>query len=50
MGLLNYRLLVVNKADLNKFEKIDTLEDLNTFSAGLLKNWIKNRKLKITEI
>lgn len=43
MGLLNYRLLVVNKADLNKFEKIDTLEDLNTFSAGLLKNWITTK-------
>ncbi|MGJ8679677.1 hypothetical protein [Paraglaciecola sp.] len=43
MGLLNYRLLVINKADLKKFENIKTIEALNTLSAGLLRNWITTK-------
>lgn len=38
-GLLSYRLLLVNKVDLQKFRQVKTLDDLNRFSAGLLDGW-----------
>jgi len=53
-GLLSYRLLLVNKADLPKFEKINSLKELNHFTAGLHKGWLttdifKFNHLKISE-
>lgn len=39
-GLLNYRLLLVHKADLPKFAKVDTLGDLKKLTAGLRNGWI----------
>lgn len=50
MGLLNYRLLVVNNEDLPKFEKINTLDELNKFSAGLLKNWITTKIYQVNSL
>lgn len=38
-GLLSYRLLLINKADLSKFENVKTLDDLNNLTAGLQTNW-----------
>lgn len=38
-GLLSYRLLLVNKSELAKFDKINSLEELKKQSAGLHKGW-----------
>jgi len=38
-GLLNYRLLMVNKNDLHSFESIETFKDLQRFKVGLRKQW-----------
>lgn len=38
-GLLSYRLLLINQADLSKFENVKTLDDLNNLTAGLQTNW-----------
>jgi hypothetical protein len=38
-GLLSYRLLLVHKADLPKFKKVKTAEDLRRFSVGLQTGW-----------
>lgn len=39
LGLLNYRLLLVNKADLPKFKKITTPKELMELTAGLTNYW-----------
>ncbi|MBL4631588.1 MAG: transporter substrate-binding domain-containing protein, partial [Paraglaciecola sp.] len=39
-GLLNYRLLLVNKSELSKFEGIETLEQLTKLKVGLVDRWI----------
>lgn len=39
LGLLSYRLLLVNKLQLTKFEKVKTKEGLGKLYAGLAKGW-----------
>ncbi|WP_170252909.1 substrate-binding periplasmic protein [Colwellia echini] len=39
-GLLSYRLLLVNKANLDKFSKVKTLADLSQLTAGLHNGWV----------
>jgi ABC-type amino acid transport substrate-binding protein len=39
MGLLNYRLLLVHKDELERFEQIDTIEDLKKMRAGSKIGW-----------
>ncbi|MEP1386053.1 MAG: hypothetical protein ABJK64_19900 [Paraglaciecola sp.] len=39
-GLMSYRLLLIHKADLDKFANIKTLEDLNILTAGLQRDWV----------
>lgn len=39
-GLLNYRLLLIHKADLSKFAKVNTLDDLKKLTAGLRNGWV----------
>lgn len=39
LGLLSYRVLLVNKVDLPKFQQVTTLEELNNFKAGLINGW-----------
>ena len=39
-GLINYRLLVVNKNDVDRFTKARTAEDLKAFKFGLVESWI----------
>ncbi len=46
-GLLSYRLLLVNKADLPKFEKINCLKELNHYTAGLHKGWLTTEIFKL---
>lgn len=54
LGLLSYRVLLINKADLSKFEGVDSIEDLNKLSAGLIRHWVttgifKDNGIKIVE-
>lgn len=46
LGLLSYRLLLINKADLPKFEKIKTLQELKNLRAGLTNYWETTKILK----
>lgn len=46
LGLLNYRLLLVNKAALSKFENINTEEELKTLTIGLANYWETTKILK----
>lgn len=46
LGLLSYRLLLVNKADLAKFEKIQTLQELKDLRVGLTNYWETTKILK----
>jgi hypothetical protein len=39
LGLLSYRILLVNEVDLPSFDKVTTLHELNNFTAGLVKGW-----------
>jgi hypothetical protein len=43
LGLLSYRLLLINKSDLSKFEKISTLDELKTLPVGLHKGWVTTK-------
>lgn len=43
LGLLSYRLLLINKSDLTKFKNINSLEELKQFSAGLHKGWVTTK-------
>lgn len=46
LGLLSYRLLLVNKVDLFKFEQISTIEQLSHLYAGLAKGWETTKVFK----
>jgi hypothetical protein len=46
LGLLGYRLLLINKVDLPKFEKINTLQELKELTAGLTNYWETTKILK----
>ena len=50
LGLLSYRLLLINKADLPKFERITTIEQLNVFLAGLVDGWITTEVYKFNKM
>lgn len=39
LGLLSYRILLVNKENVAEFKDIENLQDLNAFSAGLTRGW-----------
>lgn len=39
LGLLSYRLLLINKVDLPKFEQIATINEIKQTTVGLLHNW-----------
>lgn len=39
-GLLNYRLLLINKKNIKKFEQVKTLDDLKSLTGGLRNGWI----------
>jgi hypothetical protein len=39
-GLLNYRLLLIHKDELANFAKVETIDDLKNFSAGLRNGWV----------
>lgn len=45
-GTLSYRLLLVNKVELNKFANISTLVELNTLTAGLQNDWSTTKIFK----
>lgn len=45
-GLLSYRLLAINKADLEKFNNITTLEQLKTLNVGVRREWAIRAVLK----
>ncbi|MEI6893308.1 MAG: hypothetical protein V5789_01470 [Colwellia sp.] len=54
LGLLSYRLLLVNKADMAKFAKITTLADLKKLTAGVASGWettkvFKKQGIKLVE-
>ncbi|AZQ84348.1 ABC transporter substrate-binding protein [Colwellia sp. Arc7-635] len=49
-GQLSYRLLLVNKNNLDKFKAIDSLSDLKKLTAGSQKGWALNEVLKDTDI
>jgi hypothetical protein len=49
-GQLSYRLLLVNKNNLDKFKAIDSLSDLKELTAGSQKGWALNEVLKDTDI
>ncbi|WP_133470149.1 hypothetical protein [Paraglaciecola marina] len=38
-GLMSYRLLLIHRANLDKFENVQTLEDLNMLTAGFQRDW-----------
>lgn len=44
-GLLNYRLLAINKADLEKFNNITNLEQLKKLYVGLRRDWATRKVL-----
>jgi ABC-type amino acid transport substrate-binding protein len=44
-GLLNYRLLAINKVDLEKFNNITNLEQLKKLYAGLRRDWATRKVL-----
>lgn len=43
LGLLSYRLLLVNKADLNSFDDVNSLEQLKALTAGLHSDWLTTK-------
>ena len=46
LGLLNYRLLLIDKAKSDEYEKVATLGDLNHFKAGLGTYWEATKVFK----
>lgn len=48
-GLLNYRLLLTNKSNLEKFEHVDNITSLKKLSTGLLYDWITTGILKTNQ-
>lgn len=54
LGLLNYRLLLINKVDLPKFAQVNSIDDLKALTAGLKSGWVttdifKQEGLKFVE-
>jgi len=49
-GLLSYRLLLVNKINLAKFEKVKDFDDLKHLRAGLQNDWITTNIFKKLEM
>jgi len=49
-GLLSYRLLLVNKADLATFAGINSLKELNNLTAGLHKGWLTTEIYKLNNL
>jgi len=46
LGLLSYRLLLVNKKNLHKFKQVKTFDDLKKFRVGLQSDWITTKIFK----
>lgn len=46
LGLLSYRLLLINKNDLELFSEIKTLEQLTALTAGLRSQWVTTKMFK----
>lgn len=49
-GLLSYRLLLIDKKNLHKFEKVKSLSDLKALWAGLQKDWVTADIFKASNI
>ena len=49
-GLLNYRLLLINKNDKNAFAQVQSLKDLKTLKAGLRAGWVTADVFKKNDI
>ncbi|MGJ8692409.1 MAG: hypothetical protein ACSHW0_07995 [Thalassotalea sp.] len=47
-GLLNYRLLLIHKADLALFSQVETLADLKQLTAGVRNGWVTTEVFKYT--
>jgi len=45
-GLLNYRLLMVNKTDLHSFKSVESYKDLKRFKVGLREQWTTTQIMK----
>ncbi|TYK66336.1 hypothetical protein [Colwellia echini] len=50
LGLLNYRLLLINKTDIEKFSQVNTLDDLNLLQAGLTTDWQTTKIYKLQNL
>jgi hypothetical protein len=50
LGQLSYRLLLVNKSNLDKFKTIDSLTELKELTAGVQQGWTINDVFKTTNI
>lgn len=47
MGLLNYRLLLIHKNDLETFSQVTTLDDLKKLTAGVRDGWVTTEAFQI---
>jgi hypothetical protein len=45
-GLLSYRLLLIHKRDLKKFENVENIDDLKVLIAGLQGHWVTTKIFK----
>ncbi|MCF2950405.1 hypothetical protein L0668_20010 [Paraglaciecola aquimarina] len=45
-GLLSYRLLLIKKSNLKKFENVNSIEDLKSLKAGLHADWVTTKVFK----
>lgn len=50
LGLLSYRLLLVNKHEVEKFSTINSLADLKKLTAGLQRDWVTTNVFKASNI
>lgn len=50
LGLLSYRILLINKVDLSKFEKVNSLDDLNHFTSGVITDWVTTEIFELSKI
>lgn len=49
-GLLNYRLLLINKVDLPKFSAVNTRDDLKVLTAGVQSGWVTTEVLRAAQM
>lgn len=49
LGVLNYRLLLVNRANLDMFDHVRTAEDLKKLKAGVVYGWVTTEILEAKE-